>query len=137
MPSGSEPLIVTVIHRYHPEWDPPEDNGKDWIKCLCPFHAEDRPSAAVSFERQAFSCLACGVKGDAVTLIKKQEEVSYAEAQRISQSLSPGSNGAVPQKPARQSSRRVFGDKGTDVPERQGRGRQIPSRVRGRPAPWS
>ncbi|QXN73925.1 DNA primase [Mycobacterium phage Eaglepride] len=137
MPSATEPLIVQVIHRFHPDWDPPEDNGKDWIKCLCPFHAEEKPSAAVSFERQAFNCLACGVKGDAVTLIKKQEEVSYAEAQRIAEGLSSGSGRTVSAQPTRKSSRRVFGDKGTDVPKRQARGRPVHARVRGRPAPWA
>ncbi|AIS73731.1 DNA primase [Mycobacterium phage Pocahontas] len=134
--SGDSP-IVQAIHRYHPDWEAPRDTGKDWIKCLCPFHGEERPSAAVSFKRGAFNCLACGVKGDVVTLIKKQEEVSYAKAQRIAEGLSSGGDRAIPEKPARQSGRRVFGDKGIDVPQRQGRGRSVHARVRGRPAPWS
>ncbi|QHB38117.1 DNA primase [Mycobacterium phage Noelle] len=133
----NEPLIVQAIHRYHPDWEPPKDNGKDWIKCLCPFHAEEIPSAAVSFTRQAFNCLACGVKGDVLALIKKQEEVSYAEAERIAEELSPGSNRAIPTKSERQSSRRVFGDKGTDVRQRSGRSRPVHARVRGRSTPWS
>ncbi|QGJ97371.1 DNA primase [Mycobacterium phage Isca] len=134
---SNDPLIVQVIRRYHPDWEAPKDTGRDWSKCLCPFHGEERPSAAVSFRRGAFNCLACGVKGDVVTLIKKQEEVSYAKAQRIAEELSSGSDRAVPSQLPRQSSRRVFGDKGSDVSERPRRGRSVHARVRGRPAPWS
>ncbi|AJD82476.1 DNA primase [Mycobacterium phage Sheen] len=132
-----EPLIVRVIHRYHPGWDAPKDNGKDWIRCLCPFHDEDTPSAAVSYGRGAFRCLACDTKGDVVTLIKRQEEVSYAEAQRIAEGLSAGGNNPVPRKPARQSRRRVFGDKGFDVGDGSSAGGQVPVGIRSRPTPWT
>ncbi|AUV62014.1 DNA primase [Mycobacterium phage SWU2] len=132
-----EPLIVKVIHRYYPGWDAPKDNGKDWLRCLCPFHSEDTPSAAVSYERGAFRCLACDTKGDVVTLIKRQEEVSYAEAQRIAEGLSTGSDKPVPRQPARKSSRRVFGDKGIDERDGKAARGQVPTGIRGRSTPWT
>jgi hypothetical protein len=32
-----EGSIVAAIQRYHPEWEPPADNGYEWVSCLCPF----------------------------------------------------------------------------------------------------
>ncbi|BBC53853.1 putaive DNA primase [Mycobacterium phage PP] len=133
----SEPLIVRVIQRYYPGWEPPKDTGRDWLKCCCPFHGDTVASAGVSYSLNGFRCLACGVKGNAVTLIKQQEEVSFAEAERIAAGLSDGCGEPLPQKSSRKPSRRVFGDKGSDVSQRAGGSRPVPSRVRGRPTPWT
>lgn len=129
-----EPPIVQAIRRYHPEWEPPADNGREWTKCLCPFHDDEDPSAGVSFEHDAFSCFSCEARGSVVSLIKQQEKVSHAEATRIADELSAGGNTPVPQQPIRQPGRRVFGE------PRTGRQRDTPvvsDRVRGRPTPWS
>ncbi|ALF01028.1 DNA primase [Mycobacterium phage Wooldri] len=134
---ADEPLIVKVIHRYHPEWEPPRQGRSDWMKTRCPFHGDETPSASISFKHNAFRCFACPVKGSAVAIIKEQEEVSYAEAKRIAEELSPGGDGTIPAQPSRQSRRRVFGDKGSGVSQHQGRPGQVHARVRGRSTPWS
>ena len=39
MRMSDEPPITAVIHRYFPDWGPP-DNVSEWVKTLCPFHGE-------------------------------------------------------------------------------------------------
>ncbi|QFG10427.1 DNA primase [Mycobacterium phage Anthony] len=129
--------IVKVIQYLHPGWEPPRQGRNDWIKCLCPFHGDEQPSAAVSFVHNAFKCHACGVKGGVVSLIKNEKEVSYAEAKRISEELSEGCDRAVSKGPARKSSRRVFGDSGSGMAFDSGRDGQVHAGVRGRSTPWS
>ncbi|WP_431941637.1 CHC2 zinc finger domain-containing protein [Nocardia grenadensis] len=127
--------IVDVIRKYYPAFDPPADQGREWIKILCPFHAESNPSATISFERNAFICRSCGVKGDVYSIIMHEEEVSFAEAKRIAEKVSPGSNPVVRQPAARKPGRRVFGKPSTAGTEsREG---SVLVRVRRRPAPWS
>ncbi|ALA48163.1 DNA primase [Mycobacterium phage Phlei] len=128
----TDSYIAKVILRYYPEWEPPADT-REWNPCLCPFHGESNPSAAVSYDYQAFRCMACGVKGDAISLIRHEEEVTFAEAKRIAEEIAVGSGIAVPGKSARKSSRRVFGQPGTGS-----RGDQpVRTWVRGRTTPWS
>ncbi|WP_225601387.1 CHC2 zinc finger domain-containing protein [Mycobacterium avium] len=131
MPSP-EPLIVKVIRRYFPDWEPPEDKH-EWNKCLCPFHGETRKSAVVSFTHNAFKCFACPAKGSAVRIIKQQEGVSLAEANRLAEDLPEGGNQPVSPEPPRVPRRRVFGDPGSHVPEHPRTGRKVPPRVRRRP----
>ena len=130
MRMSDEPPIAAVIHRYFPDWGPPANNS-EWCQCLCPFHGESNPSAAVSFDNNAFKCFACGVQGDVVSIIRHQEEVNYAEAFRIAESLSVGGSHGVQGKFARKPSRRVFGEPGDT-----GRSK-VRAGVRGRSTPWA
>ncbi|QHB36994.1 DNA primase [Mycobacterium phage Roary] len=134
-----ESLIVKVIRRYFSDWEAPKPTRSKWTSCLCPFHGDTNKSASISFELNAFNCFVCGVKGDAIKVIRQREEVTFAEAKRIAESLSEGSDGSVPSQPVRKSSRRVFGDSGASNTKSQGAGRnrQVHARVRGRATPWS
>lgn len=128
-------LITAVIHRYHPEWVPPP-NKSLWCRCACPFHGDETPSAAVNYRVDAYNCMACGVKGNAVSIIKKQEGVTHREAVTIAQTLLEGGGGAIPPVVQKQPGRRVFGESEADVRGDSGRtGRQsvLPNRVRRRP----
>lgn len=130
-------LIEKTLNRFFPDWVIPVDTGKRWEPCLCPFHGDTRPSAAVSFSMNAFSCLACGVKGGAVSLIKQHEGVSFAAATRIAEEMDQGSNRKVHQKPTNQSRRIVLSDTRSDVPQHQTLSRPVSDRVRGRSCPWA
>ncbi|AWY03880.1 DNA primase [Gordonia phage Nedarya] len=123
-------MIKEVILRYYPDWEPPDDLH-EWNKTLCPFHGDGTPSAAVSYDLNAFNCLACGVKGDVISIIRHEEEVTYREAIRIAESLPVGGHIPLQERPARKPSRRVFGESRdrVDPPVRTG--------VRGRSTPWS
>jgi DNA primase len=124
-------VIVETIKRYYPEWEPPFNNGNTWLKTLCPFHGESVASAAVSFDLDAFNCFGCDVKGDAVSIIRHEEGVGFAEAFRIAESLSVGSDIPLQRKPPRKRSRRVFGEPGDT-----GRDTVRPG-IRSRTAPWT
>lgn len=54
-----------------------------WYKLRCAFHGERIASATVNTEEGAFTCFSCGVKGDAVSLIRQQEDCSFQEALKI------------------------------------------------------
>ncbi|KWT86943.1 DNA primase [Candidatus Magnetominusculus xianensis] len=51
-------------------------------KGLCPFHTEKTPSFVVSPEKQVFYCFGCGMGGDIITFVMKEEGMSYNEAIR-------------------------------------------------------
>lgn len=50
---------------------------------LCPFHNEKTPSFTVYNDTQSFFCFGCGAGGDAVTFIKKIENLDYIDAVKL------------------------------------------------------
>jgi DNA primase len=137
----TESPIVAAIQRYHPDWEPPKGNGmlwSVWSRCRCPFHGDEVASAAVNYYDNVFNCLACGVRGNPVQIIKTQEGVSHREAKRIAAELSEGSDAAVPPSAPRKRGRRVFEDTGTRLRKlAPGEQPQVPTRVRRRPPSWT
>lgn len=47
---------------------------------LCPFHNEKTPSFFVYPETQSYYCFGCGAAGDAITFVRKYNNLSYVEA---------------------------------------------------------
>lgn len=130
--------IAAVIQHYYPTWNPPANTGRVWVKCLCPFHDESNPSATVSYEHDAFNCFGCGVKGDAIKIIRYKEGCSYREAVAIAARISPGSYDEVPRSATGERGRRVFGQSSGAASGLGNTGdKQIPLGVRGRPSYWS
>src|SRR5690606_17641311 len=127
--ADSQPEIVQVIQSWYPMWKPPAERH-GWLSCLCPFHDETRPSASVNYEKNAFNCHGCGMKGDIIALIRRKEGLSYGEAVKRAASLVDGGGKAVSQLPRRKSGRGVFGRSGTS-----GTRKTIWSRVREGPGP--
>ncbi|WP_030095319.1 MULTISPECIES: CHC2 zinc finger domain-containing protein [Mycobacteroides] len=131
-------LIVKAIRKYFPDWEPPSPNPSgNWTSTLCPFHGDTNKSASVSYEYEAFHCFVCGVKGDALKIIREQEEVTFAEAVRIAEELSPGGNRTLPTSHVRKPRRRIFGDSGPGVSVHKSGDGRIQTGVRGRSTPWS
>ncbi|QJD50265.1 DNA primase [Mycobacterium phage Iwokeuplikedis] len=129
---SAESPIAKAILRYYPDWEPPPDHN-EWNKTCCPFHGDETPSAAVSYDLQGYNCMACGVRGDVISIIRHEEEVNYPTAKRIAEELSVGLNVPLQRKPQRKPSRRVFGEPGSTRTSRS----TVRSGVRGRPTPWS
>lgn len=50
---------------------------------LCPFHNEKTPSFTVYNDTQSFYCFGCGAGGDAITFIKKIENLDYIDAVKL------------------------------------------------------
>ena len=109
---------ITKVLAHYFGWDPPDDNGNTWIKTLCPSHREDRPSASVSFEKGAVRCQACGFKGDVITIIMREEGITYREAIKRAEAILGQRYEPVSRKPQRKPGRRIFGQPGADGPER-------------------
>ena len=49
-------------------------------KGLCPFHNEKTPSFTVYPDNQSFYCFGCGAGGDAITFMRRIENLDYVEA---------------------------------------------------------
>ena len=50
------------------------------LKGLCPFHSEKSPSFTVYPSDNSFYCFGCGAGGDAITFIRKRENLDYPDA---------------------------------------------------------
>lgn len=50
------------------------------LKGLCPFHNEKTPSFTVYPADNSFYCFGCGAGGDAITFIRKRENLDYPDA---------------------------------------------------------
>ncbi|AFL48113.1 DNA primase [Mycobacterium phage Aeneas] len=126
-----ETPIVSVIEYLVPGWIPPDDNGRLWVACLCPFHEESRPSAAVSFTLNAFKCLSCSAKGNVITLLMAIEEVNYQTAVERAQELSPSGVAALSQSTGWVRGRGVSGNPRADRAGYRRGGDAVSPRVRG------
>lgn len=71
----------TDIVEFISDYVPLKKAGQNY-KGLCPFHSEKTPSFMVSQSKQIFHCFGCGVGGDVVTFLMKQENLSFSEAIR-------------------------------------------------------
>ena len=69
--------------------------GNGWRKMKCPFHIDTHASAAVNFDKNAFVCHGCGVKGDTFSLIMYKEGGDYREAVKFATSVLASGNTEV------------------------------------------
>ncbi len=70
--------IVETISSYIPL----KRTGRNF-KAACPFHHEKTPSFVVNPDKQIFHCFGCGVGGNVVNFIMKQERMEFPEAIRF------------------------------------------------------
>lgn len=73
-----------------------------WQAIKCPYHDDRTASASVSVSKGAFHCHACGVKGDAYSLIQAYEKCDFKRAVEIGNTLTADTNQA-PTKPAKRA----------------------------------
>jgi len=71
--------------------------GSGWRKMKCPFHNDSHASAAVNYDKNAFICHGCGVKGDVYSLIMYKEGGDYREALKFAASVLTTGNTEVRQ----------------------------------------
>lgn len=71
--------------------------GSGWRKMKCPFHDDSHASAAVNYDKNAFVCHGCGVKGDTFSLIMDRERINYREAVQFAASVLTSGNTEVRQ----------------------------------------
>lgn len=70
--------IVEVISSYIPL----KRAGRNF-KAACPFHNEKTPSFVVNPDKQIFHCFGCGVGGNVVSFVMKQDKMDFPEAIRM------------------------------------------------------
>ena len=69
--------------------------GAGWRKMKCCFHLDSHASAAVNYDKNAFVCHGCGVKGDVYSLIMYKEGVNFREAKQFAETVLASSNTEV------------------------------------------
>lgn len=70
--------IVGVISAYLPL----KPAGRNF-KAACPFHHEKTPSFIVNPDKQIFHCFGCGVGGNVISFVMRQERLDFPEAVRL------------------------------------------------------
>ena len=111
--------IAAVLRRYGAD-SVPEGYGDTWRKMLCPFHPDTHASAAINEELDAFSCLACGVKGNAVTLIMDREGCDARTADSLATAIA-GPGEGTRSRSGTSGRSRARGQKGYVPPRLRGR----------------
>ena len=66
--------------------------GSGWRKMKCCFNIDSHASAAVNYDKNAFVCHGCGVKGDVYSLIMYKEGGDFREAVNFAASVLTTSN---------------------------------------------
>ena len=89
-----KPSIEEYLHYIGAEI-PAKGNG--WRKMKCCFHIDSHASAAINFDKNAFVCHGCGVKGDTYSLIMYKEGVNFHEAKQFAETVLTAGNYSVQQ----------------------------------------
>lgn len=119
--------MIATLKRLFPDFTAPRGTG--WVPVLCPFHGEEHTSAALNEELDGFKCHACGVSGDSIALLRREEGLSFEEARRLAAEVEPRRDVAVRGSYAGKPGRRVPSSSRVSV---RG-GREVRGGVRRRP----
>ena len=85
------PDIVLVLRHYGA--NPPRTTGQ--VNLKCPFHNDTHSSASFNTKENIFNCFACGMNGNSLQIIAKQERVDIREAKSFAEGITGQSNGKV------------------------------------------
>lgn len=89
----TELSIATVLEHYGA--DTSRVNTVGWRPLRCPFHDDRQASASVNLNLGGFRCHACGVRGDALKLIREREGLDFKGAVAFAQETLGQSVGGV------------------------------------------
>ena len=85
------PDIVLVLRHYGA--NPSRTTGQ--VNLKCPFHDDTHSSASFNTKENIFNCFACGMNGNSLQIIAKQERVDIREAKSFAEGITGQSNGKV------------------------------------------
>ena len=77
------PDIVLVLKHYGA--NPPRTTGQ--VNLKCPFHDDTHSSASFNTRENIFNCFACGMNGNSLQIIAKQERVDIREAKSFAEGI--------------------------------------------------
>ena len=69
--------------------------GHGQVNLKCPFHSDTHQSGSANLDNNIFICFACGMQGNSLQIISKQEGVDLREAKHIAEGITGQSNGEV------------------------------------------
>lgn len=102
------PDIVEVLRHYGAKMN--RTTGQVNIKC--PFHDDTHSSASFNTKENIFNCFACGMQGNSLQIIARQERVSIHEAKSFAEGIVGLGNNQVRSKHL--SGRRLPGKQGNN-----------------------
>lgn len=85
------PDIVSVLKHYGANIT--RTTGQVNVKC--PFHNDSHASASFNTRENIFNCFACGMQGNSIQIIAKQERCDIREAKSIAEGITGQSNSSV------------------------------------------
>ena len=85
------PDIVLVLKHYGA--NPPRTSGQ--VNLKCPFHNDTHSSASFNTRENIFNCFACGMNGNSLQIIAKQERVDIREAKSFAEGITGESHSQV------------------------------------------
>jgi DNA primase len=65
------------------------------VNLQCPFHSDTHKSGSANLNNNIFICFACGMQGNSLQIISKQEGVDIREAKHIAERITGKSNGSL------------------------------------------
>ena len=65
------------------------------VNIKCPFHDDTHSSASFNTRENIFNCFACGMQGNSLQIIAKQERVDIREAKSIAEGITGQSGNQV------------------------------------------
>ena len=57
------------------------------VNLKCPFHGDSHQSGTANLDKNIFMCFACGVQGNSLQIICKQEGLNFNEAKRFAEGI--------------------------------------------------
>ena len=85
------PSIKAVLEHYGARLR----NNHGQVNLKCPFHSDTHQSGSANLDKNIFICFACGVQGNSIQIICRQESMSIYEAKRFAEGITGESHGEV------------------------------------------
>ena len=57
------------------------------VNLRCPFHSDSHQSGTANLDKNIFICFACGVQGNSIQIIVRQEGLNFNEAKRFAEGI--------------------------------------------------
>ena len=85
------PSIKDVLEHYGASIR--RDHGQ--VNLKCPFHGDSHQSGTANLDNNVFVCFACGMQGNSLQIISRQEGINIREAARVAEGFTGTGNKAV------------------------------------------
>ena len=85
------PDIVSVLKHYGANIT----RASGQVNVKCPFHNDSHASASFNTRNNIFNCFACGMQGNSIQIIARQERCDIREAKSIAEGITGESHSQV------------------------------------------